>query len=126
FITYPACKGTLPFRFSSGKWQQTEEPPGDEILSLASTVSGSLDRETSKEATDISEEPSFGGFRLLEDRVNTDSKESQGHFFPVPPLPDFAAEEKEFLDWKENSLFGSLGLVFAGMNALLLTLPKLA
>lgn len=46
--------------------------------------------------------------------------------FPTPPLIDYAAEQRVFLDWKKKALAGSFLLMFGGICALIPLAPKVS
>lgn len=123
FISYPACKGTLPFRFHEGKWQQSETFPLEESENLTATPSAEKDSTPLVDTTTHSPHSSFGDSKLLERESVRNTPANP--VFPVPSLPDFSQEEAEFARWKDRSLFGSFALIFAGVNALALSFPHL-
>lgn len=125
-FTYPACQGSLPYRFTQGKWQQTEGNLEAEALEEGGQASDSAEKAV------LRSEPSptiYPGefFYPRPSLLSTASarKDRPLEPFPEPPLPDFAAEEQIFYDWKKQSLIGSLALVFTGGCFLLLTAPHL-
>lgn len=124
-FTYLACDGTLPYRFSEGKWQQGELSMG--VLGVATEVAAS------ESATLIEKDERNGlgeslpvfdqeEYRLL---ATVSSQLREKTTFPPAPVPDFAAEEFVFMNWKKTSLFGSLSLAFAGSTFLVLAAPHL-
>jgi len=124
-FSYSACEGSFPYRFYEGKWQQGELSVG--VLGI-STESAEFDaddpvveqeREVPGEKTWLVDREEY---QLL---ATASSQLRERKDFPPAPVPDFAAEERIFMNWKKRSLLGGLAFVFAGATFLILGAPDL-
>lgn len=124
-FTYLACDGTLPYRFSDGKWLQGEVSSDTTERSEGESASESATyREPTEMVAPPSVRPNFaqGEPNLL---ATVSSQLREKSVFPSAPVPDFTAEELVFMNWKKKSLVGSLSFVFSGSAWLLLAAPHL-